>query len=221
VEEAEGALLVPEPELEPKRAPEGITAEEAPELGEPAALLAELRGVAETTEVEPKPEVRVPLTGDKKPPEGLLLLEETPLEVLLGAEPEELPVTVPVLLPEGLLEMEPEAPELEPEAPELLPEAPELEPEDLELLPEASEMGPAVAEEAAAELELELVELEDLQLKSNRGVVLEGPEVRPKLGLAPASSSMYHQVLVLPSRGQATWSQYCLALAIEATASPS
>jgi hypothetical protein len=33
----------------------------------------------------------------------------------------------------------------------------------------------------------------------------------PKLGaVVPASSRMYHQVLVLPSRGQATSSQYCL-----------
>lgn len=51
-------------------------------------------------------------------------------------------------------------------------------------------------------------------------MVSVGLLVTPKLGLAPASARVYHQVLTLPRRGQATWSQYCLALATEATASP-
>lgn len=79
----------------------------------------------------------------------------------------------------------------------------------------------AVADLVAVEEEAELDEPTFLQDRSNRGVVLEVLLEIPKLGLAPASASMYHQVLVSPKRGQPTWSQYCLALAREATASPS
>lgn len=202
VEEAEAALL--EPELEPELEAEALPAEEpaeepAPEL-EPAALVAELMGVEEATEVERKLEARVPFWGATK-------LFEAVAEVPLETEPEEAPVEeAPV---EEAAEAEPE------EEPTALPEM--LLADFSEPMPEAPEETP-VAEEAAAELELELVELADLQLRSNRGVVLETLSVTPKLGLAPESLRMYHQVLVLPSRGQATWSQYFLALAREATA---
>lgn len=80
------------------------------------------------------------------------------------------------------------------------------------------------AEPVEDEAEAELVDLElevVLQDRLNRGLVLVVLPVTPKLGLEPASASMYHQVLVSPKRGQPTSSQYCLALAIEATASPS
>jgi hypothetical protein len=81
-----------------------------------------------------------------------------------------------------------------------------------------------VAEEPEAEvLEEPAAALEDvevfLQLRSYRGVVSVEEPVTPKLGeVVPASSRMYHQVLVTPKRGQATSSQYCLALGMLATA---
>jgi hypothetical protein len=120
----------------------------------------------------------------------------------------------------GEAEPEPEAePELEPEASEPDPEAEE-EPEPVAEAGAAEETKPdfsaarPVLEEAAAELE----EVEALQVRSYRGVVLSPELETPKLGLAPSSLRMYHQVLVLPKRGQATSSQYCLALAVLATA---
>lgn len=109
---------------------------------------------------------------------------------------------------EELEEPEPE-PELEPELES------EPEPEPMESL---FKMAPVGVELAAA---LELEELEELEQDRSKIGVLRSLLTTPKLGLAPSSSSMYHQVLVLPKSGQATSSQYCLALAIEAVASPS
>lgn len=50
---------------------------------------------------------------------------------------------------------------------------------------------------------------------SKSGVVLNGFPTMPKLGFGvegDASWSVYHQTLVLPNRGQPTWSQYVFAL---------
>jgi hypothetical protein len=208
----------------------------------PAALkLGEAEAEVELEEEEPEPEsepeAEVPDPEEDPEPE-----EPEPEEPELEAAPvAEAEAEAEELLalgvvegrpPLGTAEEEPEAPAPEPE-PELEPEPepevdsePEPEPE-----PEASE--PEVAVAAAEETkpdfsarvavgvpEAKTAELEAaLQLRSNKGVVLVSESVTPKLGLAPASSRMYHQVLVLPKRGQATSSQNCLALAVLATAS--
>lgn len=139
--------------------------------------------------------------------------EEEPAGEL--AEPEPEPEPEPEVEPEPDPELE--APESELEASE--PADPVGEAEVAEETKPDFSATPApeaeVLEEAAAELE----DVEALQLRSYRGVVSVEEPVTPKLGaVVPASSRMYHQVLVLPSRGQATSSQYCLALAVLATA---
>lgn len=225
--EAESEEEEPEPEPEPE-----------PEAEDPEPLLPEV-AVAEDPEavLEANPEAEAEaealldlgLVEGRTP--GVTDGEEAPAEEEPEApeapEPEpETPEPEPELEPEP----EEEEPELEPEE-----EEPELEPE-LELEPEASEPeaepvaeaeapvatpdfsakpAPEVLDEEAAELE----DVEALQLRSYRGVVSVEEPVTPKLGaVVPASSRMYHQVLVTPNRGQATSSQYCLALATLATA---
>lgn len=222
VEEGEAESEEEEPEPEPE-----------PEAEDPEPLLPEV-AVAEDPEavLEANPEAEA---------EAEALLD---LGLVEGRTPgvtdgEEAPAEEEPEAPEAP-EPEPETPEPEPELePEPEEEEPELEPE-LELEPEASEPeaepeaepvaeaeapvatpdfsakpAPEVLDEEAAELE----DVEALQLRSYRGVVSVEEPVTPKLGaVVPASSRMYHQVLVTPNRGQATSSQYCLALATLATA---
>jgi hypothetical protein len=211
VEEAEVEEEVPEPESEPE-APLPDPEEPEPEEPEP-----EDPEEDPELEVEAAPEAEAEAETDA---EELLALGVVEGRVPLGtavkewaAEDPAAPAPAPEPEPEPELEL---APELEPE-----PEAPE--PEDAPEVPVA-EAAPEPAfspTEAVGVPEAKAAELvADLQLRSNRGVVLESESEIPKLGLAPASARMYHQVLVLPKRGQATSSQYCLALATLATASP-
>jgi hypothetical protein len=220
--EAESEEEEPEPEPEPE------AEDPEPELLPPVAVAEEPEAELEAA---PEAEAEAEALLDLGLVEGRTPLvtaaevgrtEEEPAGELAEPEPEPEP------------EPDPEAPELEPEVepepdPEL--EAPESE---LEASEPADPVGEAevaeetkpdfsatpapeaeVLEEAAAELE----DVEALQLRSYRGVVSVEEPVTPKLGaVVPASSRMYHQVLVLPSRGQATSSQYCLALAVLATA---
>jgi len=70
-----------------------------------------------------------------------------------------------------------------------------------------------VAEDLETEVEVEDEEDDEdedetaEQLRSYRGVVLSDDPTTPKLGAVPASSRVYHQILVLPNRGQPTSSQ--------------
>lgn len=218
--EAESEEEEPEPEPEPEA--------EDPEPLLPAVAVAEdPEAVLEANpEAEAEAEALLDLGLVEGRTPGVTDGEEAPAE----EEPE-----APEPEPETPEPEEPEPEEPEPEEEEPEPEPEEEEPE-LELVPEASEPeaepvaeaeapdatpdfsakpAPEVLEEEAAELE----DVEALQLRSYRGVVSVEEPVTPKLGaVVPASSRMYHQVLVTPNRGQATSSQYCLALATLATA---
>jgi hypothetical protein len=220
-EEPEPELLPPvavaeEPEAELEAAPEAeAEAEALLDLGlvegrTPLVTAAEVgraeEPAGELAEPEPEPDPEAPEPEPELEPEPDPELEAAESEPELEPEPD------PEL---EAAESEPETPEPEPEASEPAEPVGEAEVAE-ETKPDFSAIpAPEVLEEAAAELE----DVEALQLKSYRGVVSVEEPVTPKLGaVVPASSRMYHQVLVVPNRGQATSSQYCLALAVLATA---
>lgn len=177
--------------------PEPPLLEEPDPEPEPAPLVEEARGV-EVAGVETL-EVLDPLALGL--PEAETCLEAKPLTEWVAAT-------------EGPAEGAAEGPaEAEPEEPaEVASEPEEAEAEGTEL-----RLGFVLPVEEGSVDELELLELGHFRSKS--GLSVKDWPTMPKLGLAPTSWRMYHQVLVLSNSEQPTSSQKVLALATEATAS--
>lgn len=198
------------------RARKAATAPKIEPAGRSAAFIAgELEAEAEALELEAPPFdealPELPLEDEPEPELEPEELEPVALALAMGVE-EALPLAEPLAAweakPLAVGVAEAAGPEAEPEA--------SAAPEELEPEPDSPRLGLALPVEEGLATELELVESLGHE-RSNRGSEFRDL-TRPKLGLAPASWRMYHQVLVLPNSEQPTWSQNFLAFSTEAVA---